>query len=131
MKTLEQRIYSLPLSEIVTVKKNLYDMQDELKLWLEDKEIEEDLVNYAMDKSVHLAEEKVSAAIVERETRVDGRKLDEIRPLSCEVDVLNSGKPVYVSNDNKQEFYIRASASSQPLNMKDSNEYIKTHWANM
>lgn len=49
----------------------------------------------------------------------------------CVVEVLNSGKPAYVTNEGKEEFYIRASASSQPLSVREANEYIKEHWANM
>jgi len=51
----------------------------------------------------------------------------------CVVEVLNSGTPVYVTNNetNKDEFYIRGSASTLFLDSKESNEYIKTHWANI
>ena len=51
----------------------------------------------------------------------------------CVVEVLNSGQPVYVKNkeNGNQEFFVRASASSQPMDMKEANEYIKNHWANM
>jgi len=43
----------------------------------------------------------------------------------CIVELSRSDKPVYVNDD---EFYIRASASSQPLNKKQTIEYTKTHW---
>jgi len=49
----------------------------------------------------------------------------------CIVEILNSGKPSYVNNEGKEEFYIRASASSQPLSMKEANSYIKDHWSNI
>jgi hypothetical protein len=51
----------------------------------------------------------------------------------CVIEVLNSGKPVYVNNKEKnaQEFFVRSSASSQPMDIKEANEYIKSHWANM
>jgi hypothetical protein len=49
----------------------------------------------------------------------------------CVVEVLNSGKPAYIKNENnKQEFYIRASASSQPMDTKEATDYIKSHWNN-
>ena len=35
--------------------------------------------------------------------------------------------PVYLKNGNKEEFYTRASASSQSMNVRQANEYIKTH----
>ncbi|MBN1348386.1 DUF262 domain-containing protein [candidate division KSB1 bacterium] len=44
------------------------------------------------------------------------------------VDVLPSSKPVYLINNEKEEFYIRGSASSQPLSMKEAHDYIEMHW---
>jgi hypothetical protein len=46
----------------------------------------------------------------------------------CVVKVVSSIRPVFVKNLDKDEFYIRASASSQPLSVKESNSYIETHW---
>lgn len=46
----------------------------------------------------------------------------------CVVMVTGSAMPVYVQNAGKEEFYIRASASSQPMSIREANEYIKTHW---
>lgn len=48
----------------------------------------------------------------------------------CVVMVTGSAMPVYVQNAGKEEFYIRASASSQPMSIREANEYIKTHWEN-
>ncbi|MEK7173379.1 MAG: DUF262 domain-containing protein [Patescibacteria group bacterium] len=46
----------------------------------------------------------------------------------CVVDVTNSAMPVFLKNADKEEFYIRASASSQPMSIREANEYIRTHW---
>jgi len=46
------------------------------------------------------------------------------------IEIFNSNRPVYISNNNKQEFYIRATASSQPMNISEATEYIKNHWGN-
>ena len=48
----------------------------------------------------------------------------------CIVDVANSAMPVFLKNNDKEEFYIRASASSQPMSIREANEYIRTHWEN-
>lgn len=48
----------------------------------------------------------------------------------CVVMVTGGAMPVYVQNAGKEEFYIRASASSQPMSIREANEYIKTHWEN-
>ena len=46
----------------------------------------------------------------------------------CVVDVVKSKMPVYVKNAGNVEFYVRASATSQQMNMREANEYIKTHF---
>jgi len=46
----------------------------------------------------------------------------------CIVVVKPSDSPVFVVNKNKEEFFIRASASSQPMGLKDTVEYIKSQW---
>ena len=46
----------------------------------------------------------------------------------CIVSVEKSDKPVFCGKNEKEEFYIRASASSQPLGMSESFKYIKSHW---
>ena len=48
----------------------------------------------------------------------------------CIVDIANSAMPVFLKNNDKEEFYIRASASSQPMSIREANEYIRTHWDN-
>jgi len=46
----------------------------------------------------------------------------------CRIDVLPSNKPVYVIRDGQEEFFLRESASTQPMQIKEANEYIKMHW---
>jgi len=48
----------------------------------------------------------------------------------CVVTVTSSAMPVFLKTSNKEEFFVRASASSQPMSIRESNEYIKTHWEN-
>jgi len=69
-------------------KHGLNELVAELERNLTSEGISEDLINYAVEKVSKLAEVKISAAIMEREVRIDGRKLDEIRPLSFEVGLL-------------------------------------------
>lgn len=54
---------------------------------------------------------------------VDGKAI-------CVVEVSDSGTPAFVQHQGKEEFYIRASASTQPMGMKEANEYINLHWNN-
>lgn len=46
----------------------------------------------------------------------------------CIVEISKSNIPVYIKSNGKEEFYIRASASSQPLGLRESNDYISIHW---
>jgi ABC-type amino acid transport substrate-binding protein len=46
----------------------------------------------------------------------------------CIIDVKKSDKPIFLGKNEKEEFYIRASASSQPLGIQESYKYIKSHW---
>ncbi len=46
----------------------------------------------------------------------------------CIVEVSDSGTPAFIQYQGKEEFYIRASASTQPMGMKEANEYINLHW---
>ena len=46
----------------------------------------------------------------------------------CIVTTQKSEKPVFIEKNDKTEFFIRTSASSQPLGLKETHEYIKMHW---
>lgn len=47
----------------------------------------------------------------------------------CIVSVEGSDKPIFFGKSDNDEFYIRASASSQPLGLRESYKYINSHWA--
>ena len=46
----------------------------------------------------------------------------------CRIEVLPSNKPVYVVRDGQEEFFLRALASTQPMQIKEAHEYIRMHW---
>src|SRR3989344_5648547 len=46
----------------------------------------------------------------------------------CVVEVAKSKTPVFLKNGDKEEFYVRAAASSEPMSMREANEYIKTRF---
>lgn len=48
----------------------------------------------------------------------------------CIVSSEKSGVPVFLGKGDKEEFYIRASASSQPLSIREAYEYIRGNWEN-
>lgn len=69
-------------------KSNLEEIKVKLEEHLKDKGIEEELVAYAMSKAEKLVGNEVSKAILEKGIRVDGRKLNQIRPIDCQVGLL-------------------------------------------
>lgn len=48
----------------------------------------------------------------------------------CIVEISDSGSPVFINYQGNDQFFIRASASTQPMSMKEANEYINLHWNN-
>lgn len=46
----------------------------------------------------------------------------------CIVNIEKSEKPVFLGKKDNEEFFIRASASSQPLSMSEAYDYIQSHW---
>lgn len=51
----------------------------------------------------------------------DGQKI-------CLISVSQSSKPVFVSFEGKQDFFIRSGCSSQPLSREEQSAYEKEHW---
>jgi len=47
----------------------------------------------------------------------------------CIVDVNKSSNPVFMKFDNEEVFFIRASLSSQPLNVREATDYIRMHFS--
>lgn len=46
----------------------------------------------------------------------------------CIVKIQASDEPVFIGKQDNEEFFIRASASSQPLGVRETYNYIKSHW---
>ena len=46
----------------------------------------------------------------------------------CRISVKPCDKPVFITDQGKEAFYIRAGASSIPLGMSQAHEYIISHW---
>jgi hypothetical protein len=53
--------------------------------------------------------------------RMDGKEF-------CAIAIQPSDSPVFLGKEDKEEFFIRASASSQPLGLRETHEYISSHW---
>ena len=46
----------------------------------------------------------------------------------CLVKIAKSGKPVFVSHEGKDSFYVRIGNSSIPKNRQEQSEYEKLNW---
>ncbi|PIX62371.1 polyribonucleotide nucleotidyltransferase [Candidatus Uhrbacteria bacterium CG_4_9_14_0_2_um_filter_41_50] len=83
-----EKIYSAGVKS----KKELYEVKDSLKdqltEYLKSKELESDEIKIGTDMIYNFAQDIASKMILEKGQRVDGRKLDEIRPLIAEVALL-------------------------------------------
>jgi ABC-type amino acid transport substrate-binding protein len=58
--------------------------------------------------------------------------VSDIQPMAgkdvCRIRVSPSDRPVFVTDQGKEAFYIRAGASSIPLGMSQAHEYISSRW---
>lgn len=48
----------------------------------------------------------------------------------CRIKVSKSGKPVFIQNEGKEDFFVRSGCSSQPLGREEQSAYEKSHWSN-
>ncbi len=46
----------------------------------------------------------------------------------CMINIQSSGKPVFVMNEGREEFYVRIGNSSIPKNRQEQSEYERLHW---
>lgn len=47
----------------------------------------------------------------------------------CLVTVVPSPKPVYVSQNGEEEFFIRTGNTTSPLSVRETHSYIESHWS--
>lgn len=59
--------------------------------------------------------------------RIDIQKLED-RDV-CIVHIDSSKMPIYLKDDKLNEFYVRTGNSTNMLNVREANTYIKLHWA--
>ncbi len=64
---------------------------------------------------------ELSTHIKIRFPEVDNKKI-------CQVTVSKSSKPVFISFEGKEDFFIRSGCSSQPLSREEQSAYEKEHW---
>ncbi len=84
----KEYFFSKPKATKKERRQAINQIEDELKVYLQEKEIDEEHISYAIGKVYELIEAEVSRAIIEEDKRVDGRSLTEIRKIVVEAGVL-------------------------------------------
>ena len=74
------------------------------------------IINKFLGKEFH---QYITMTIVE----IEGKEI-------CVVNVARSNTPTFLKYGVNEQFFIRASSSSQPLGLKETMEYIANHWEN-
>lgn len=87
-ENLNQYLFNANLETKTKRKAEVENLKNAILDYLADKGIEEDEIKKAVKKLDKYVEAAVTEAVLEREQRVDGRKIDEIRELSAEVSLL-------------------------------------------
>lgn len=87
-KNLDSILFNKALEKKEDRKEAILNLKEKLEKELESQEIGKEKRTKAIGLMDKMIEKEVSQAILEKEKRVDGRKLDEIRPLSSEVALL-------------------------------------------
>lgn len=85
---LEQYLFNQPIGTKRERRKLASEMLEQLVDVLKDKATHEEIIEYIEKKFFKYLEAVVSRAILERNQRIDGRGLDQIRTLSCEVGLI-------------------------------------------
>jgi hypothetical protein len=62
----------------------------------------------------------------EKYLNISFEKLDDKE--ICVVKISKSGKPVFITHEGEEKFFVRNGNSSIPKNRKEQSEYEKLHW---
>lgn len=87
-KNLPETLFGIVKGTKLSRKQALEKLKEELDFYLKEQQIGKEKRKYALADFDHYVNQAVVEAILSKGQRVDGRKLDEIRPLECEVGVL-------------------------------------------
>lgn len=82
---IEELFFNAPRANKVDRRIAKETLKHELEAWLESQGIESDACQAVLGEVEGIVESQVVAKILDEDRRVDGRSLDEIRPLSAEV----------------------------------------------
>jgi len=88
VEKLNEYLFNIPRGSKRERKETLHKVYDMLEEYLLEKQVGKDRRKKVMEFFEPFIEEQITKAILERDQRVDGRKLTQIRPLSAAVSLL-------------------------------------------
>ncbi len=102
-KTIPKILFDSPKKTKKERKETINLLKEKLDNYLENEGVGKDKRASASELVEKIVKEKVSQFILDKEIRVDGRKLDEIRPISIEVGLLphNHGSAMFKRGDTQ------------------------------
>ncbi|NQT49532.1 polyribonucleotide nucleotidyltransferase [Candidatus Kuenenbacteria bacterium] len=87
-KELENYLFNIPKGSKGERRKTLHNVKDIIEKHLLEKQVGKDRRKKVMEFFDAFIDEQITKALIEREQRVDARKLTDIRELSCQVGIL-------------------------------------------
>lgn len=114
---LEEAVYT---SEKSTRLSKITLLKEELLKWLAEQGIEENKLNLAVSLFEEEINELVHKNILEKEKRPDGRKLDEIRPITCQIGFLPRvhGSGLFIRGSTQALSIVTLAAPSRELTIE-------------
>ncbi|MBT4722471.1 polyribonucleotide nucleotidyltransferase [Candidatus Falkowbacteria bacterium] len=88
LSMLDKYLFNIPHGSKGERKEALKDVKVALDEFLTEKQVGKDRKKKVMKFFYPFIDEQITKAILDRDQRIDGRKLDQIRPLSAKIDLL-------------------------------------------
>lgn len=85
---LDKYLFNIPVGAKKERKEILHKLKDEIEEWLIGQQVGKEKRKKLLEFFDSFIEEQITKALLEKEQRVDGRKLDQIRELGCSVGIL-------------------------------------------
>lgn len=85
---LQQFLFNIPRGSKKERKDILHQLKDQLEEYLLEKQVGKERRKKVMAFFEKFIDEQITSAILEKDQRVDGRKLTDLRPISCQVGLL-------------------------------------------
>jgi polyribonucleotide nucleotidyltransferase len=117
---LDKYLFNIPKGSKRERKEIVYKLKDELIDWLSDKNVGKDRIKKVLEFFDDFVEIEVSRAIIEKDQRVDGRALNDVRRLSSQVGFIKRTHGSSVFNRGETQVMAVVTLGSPGDEQKDS-----------